>query len=81
MTFFSPDWGMLRRSRCIQIFFFKSNCLTGRKHERATEILWLRKYVAGSIPDGDKKVFFYNLVMMYWTLNSIYVQFEYQCPK
>ena len=25
--------------------------------------------------------FFYNLVIMYWTLNSIYMQFEYQCPK
>ena len=44
-------------------------------------MLWFRTYVAGSIPDGDKKVFFYNLVIMYWTLNSIYVQFEYQCPK
>ena len=21
------------------------------------------------------------MVIMYWTLNSIYVQFEYQCPK
>ena len=25
--------------------------------------------------------FFYNLVIMYWTLNSIYMQFEYQRPK
>ena len=25
--------------------------------------------------------FFYNLVIMYWTLNSIYMQFEYQYPK
>ena len=25
--------------------------------------------------------FFYNLVIVYWTLNSIYMQFEYQCPK
>ena len=24
---------------------------------------------------------FYNLVIMYWTLNSIYMQFEYQYPK
>ena len=24
----------------------------------------------------DNKVFFYNLVIMYWTLNSIYMQFE-----
>ena len=29
---------------------------------------------------GDKN-FFYNLVIMYWTLNSIYMQFEYQYPK
>ena len=26
----------------------------------------------------DKKVIFINLVIMYWTLNSIYMQFEYQ---
>ena len=25
--------------------------------------------------------FFYNLVIMYWTLNSIYMQFECQYPK
>ena len=25
--------------------------------------------------------FFINLVIMYWTLNSIYMQFEYQYPK
>ena len=25
--------------------------------------------------------FFNNLVIMYWTLNSIYMQFEYQCPE
>ena len=30
---------------------------------------------------GDKKGFIYNLVIMYWTLNSIYMQFEYQYPK
>ena len=24
---------------------------------------------------------FNNLVIMYWTLNSIYMQFEYQYPK
>ena len=24
--------------------------------------------------------FFFNLVIMYWTLNSIYMQFEYQYP-
>ena len=30
---------------------------------------------------GDKKVFFINLVIMYWTLNSIYMQFEYQYPE
>ena len=27
------------------------------------------------------RFFWDNLVIMYWTLNSIYVQFEYQCPK
>ena len=30
---------------------------------------------------GDKKVFFINMVIMYWTLNNIYMQFEYQYPK
>ena len=40
-----------------------------------TEILRHRTSVAGSIPDGDKKVF-YSLVIMYWTLNNIYIQFE-----
>ena len=35
----------------------------------------------GFDPHGDKKVFFINLVIMYWTLNSIYMQFEYQYPK
>ena len=25
--------------------------------------------------------FFINLVIMYWTLNSVYMQFEYQYPK
>ena len=59
----------------------QQKCLTGKKHERATEILWLRTYVAGSISDGDKKVFFNNLLIIYWTLNTIYIQFEYQCPK
>ena len=28
-----------------------------------------------------QEVFFYNLVTMYWTLNSIYMQFEYQYRK
>ena len=35
----------------------------------------------GFNPHGVKKVFYINLVIMYWTLNSIYVQFEYQFPK
>ena len=35
----------------------------------------------GFDPHGDKKVFFINLIIMYWTLNSIYMQFEYQYPK
>ena len=32
-------------------------------------------------PHGDKKVFFLNLVIMYWTLNNIYMQVEYQYSK
>ena len=32
----------------------------------------------GFDPHGDKKVFFINLVIIYWTLNSIYMHFEYQ---
>ena len=35
----------------------------------------------GFNPHGDTKVFFINLVIMHWTLNSIYMQFEYQYPK
>ena len=47
---------------------------------RATEILCFRTYVASSIPVVAIK-FFINLVIMYWTLNSIYMQFEYQYSK
>ena len=50
-------------------------------HGRETEILRFRTYVLGSNPHGDNKVFLYNLVKMYWTLNSIYMQFECQYPK
>ena len=35
----------------------------------------------GFNPRGDNKVFFINLVIIYWTLNSIYMQFEYQYSK
>ena len=35
----------------------------------------------GFNPRGDNKVFFINLVIMYWTLNSIYMKFEYQYSK
>ena len=35
----------------------------------------------GFNPHGEKTTFFINLVIMYWTLNSIYMQFEYQYPK
>ena len=35
----------------------------------------------GFNPHGDNKVFFINLVIMYWTLNSIYMQFEYHYSK
>ena len=35
----------------------------------------------GFDPHDVKKVFFINLVIMYWTLNSIYMQFEYQYFK
>ena len=44
---------------------------------RATEILWFRTYVPGSIPKATI-FFFINLVIMYWTLNNIYMHFEYQ---
>ena len=40
-----------------------------------------RTYVIGSIPVATIKFFFNNLVIMYWTLNSIYMQFECQYPK
>ena len=35
----------------------------------------------GFNPHGDNKPFFYNLVIMYWTLKSSYMQFEYKYPK
>ena len=35
----------------------------------------------GFNPHGDNNFFFNNLVIMYWTLNSIYMQFEYKYPK
>ena len=35
----------------------------------------------GFDPHDVKKVFFINLVIMYWTLDSIYMQFEYQYSK
>ena len=54
--------------------------LLDNKGGRAPEISWHRTSVAGAIPDGDKKVF-YDLVVKYWTLNNICVQFEYQCPE
>ena len=50
-------------------------------HGRATEIFWFRTYVPGSIPMVTRKFFFINLVIIYWTLNSIYMQFEYQYSK
>ena len=43
-------------------------------------MLWFRMYVPGSTPMAT---FFFNvdLVIMYWTLSIIYMQFEYQYPK
>ena len=35
-----------------------------------------RTYAIGSIPVATIKFFFINLVIMYWTLNSNYMQFE-----
>ena len=35
----------------------------------------------GFNPHGDNKVFYINLVIMYWSLNSIYMQFECQYSK
>ena len=35
----------------------------------------------GFNPRGDNKVFLINLVIMYWTSNRIYIQFEYQHSK
>ena len=43
-------------------------------------MLRFRTYVPGSNPHGDN-IFFCNLVIMYWTLSSIYMQFECQYPK
>ena len=36
----------------------------------------------GFNPHGDNiYIYIINLVIMHWTLNSIYIQFEYQYPK
>ena len=35
----------------------------------------------GFDPHGDNTFFLINLVIVYWTLNSIYMQFEYQYSK
>ena len=35
----------------------------------------------GFDPHGDKKYFLIILVIIYWTLNSIYMQFEYKYSK
>ena len=49
--------------------------VSGINHGRETEILrFERTYVIDSIPVATIK-FFINLVIMYWTLNSIYMQF------
>ena len=51
------------------------------KHGKTTEILWFRTYVLGSIPVATIKIFLINLVIIYWTLNSVHMQFEYQYSK
>ena len=45
--------------------------VSGINHGRETEIVRHR-----FDSRRDNKVFFINLVIMYWTLNSIYMQFE-----
>ena len=55
--------------------------VSGINHGRETEILRFRTYVPGSNPHDSNKVLFNNLVIMYWTLKSIYMQFEYQYSK
>ena len=41
----------------------------------------VQKVRPGFDPHGDNKVFLINLVIMYWTLDSIYMQFQYQYSK
>ena len=55
--------------------------VSGINNGRETEILLFRTYVPGSNPHNDNKYFFINLVIMFWTLNSIYMQFECQYSK
>ena len=50
--------------------------VSGINHGRETEVLRLRTNVRHEFDSrGDNTVFFNNLVIMYWTLNSIYMQF------
>ena len=53
--------------------------VSGIIHGRATEIL-VPNVRHGFDSRGDN-IFFYNLVIMYWTLNSTYMQFEYRFPR
>ena len=56
--------------------------VSGINHGRETEILQFRTNVRHRFDSRrDNKVFFNNLVIMYWILNSIYMQFESQYPK
>ena len=41
----------------------------------------LREMKDGFNPRWRQESFFNNLAVRYWNLNSICVQFEYQCPK
>ena len=39
LTFFPPDWGVLRRSRCVKIFFLNSWHVFFRDHDDVIPIM------------------------------------------
>ena len=55
--------------------------VSGINHGRETEVLRFRTNVRHEFDSRVDNKVFYNLVIMYWTLNSIYMQFECQYPK
>ena len=46
LIFFPPDWGMLRRSRCVQSYSFKSTYIYVHTmhHDTSSTVIMLRQF-------------------------------------